>query len=278
MGRVVLQKLLLPGMSELTLERGHDRVGGFVIEAAAGVGLRTPSAIREAYYLDEETTPWVDVVRFEKPACSALSAPSSQARPWPSYTNGFLRPVNDTIAPVWKLSTTRYSPGAELWRIHDDARQEHISTYRGAAFGWTGAREWRPSSRYYGTRAVCGGVEYAADITDEMVELTAYTQAQPAGQGWVQPRPATWSRAVPLADTDIYELAFNARFEDVPVRVLEVSGETVRAELLTDDPAIAEPINANLIDLGVFELTANGAQLTHTELVANQVAQPHQNE
>jgi len=269
-GRIILQKLLVPGASSLVTERGHDQVGGFVVEASAAVELRTPDALRAAYGLADDGATWLDVVRFVLPACATLSRPPGAERPWPSYPSGFLRPVGDIIVPVWILSTTRYSPGAEVWRIHADGRQERVSTYLGAARGWTGAREWRPSSRYYGTRAVWRDTEYAADVSGEALELTSYVQ--PDGEGWTQHRPATWSRTVAVTECEVYELDFRAVLQDVPVRVLEVIDGNVRVQLRTDDPEVAGGLGAAMVDFGVFEMSGvPGSLLADTRLVANQL-------
>ena len=270
----VLQKLLHPGMSQLIRERGYSQVGGFVVEAGAARDLSTGSTLREAYGVSPSAEPWVDVVRFALPACAMLSAPPHAERPWPTYPSGFLRPVRSAIVPVWILSTTRYSPGAELWRVHDDGRQEFIAAYEGAARGWIAAsgvppvREWHPSSRYVGTRAVWNGTEYAADVRPGDVEITSYVE--PGGDGWVQHRGATWSRTLSPNECEVYELSFRAALDGVPVRVLEVTGSTVRAQLLTDDPAVAGRLSAVMVDYGVFEVAGVAGQaLTNTQLLAN---------
>ncbi|MEZ3161992.1 hypothetical protein AB1K54_15865 [Microbacterium sp. BWT-B31] len=155
---VVLQKLLPPGMSGLVRERGYDQLGGYVVEAAAAAALSTPGALRAAYGIADDASPWIDVVRFAMPRCATLAAPTGAERPWPSFAAGFLRPVNETIVPVWTLSTTRYPPGAEVWRVHADAPQEFLAVYRGAARGWSSAREWRPASRLRHLRRVVLGL------------------------------------------------------------------------------------------------------------------------
>ena len=268
--RIVLQKLLHPGLSAMVRERGYDQVGGYVVEAAAARALATADDLRAAYGFADDGDPWVDVVRFVLPVCASLMAPAGVERPWPTYPNGFLRPVDGSIVPVWMLSTTRYSPGAEVWRIHEDGRQEMLSAYGGAARGWSGAREWRPASRYFGTRAVWNGTEYATDVTGDVLELTSF--APPEGAGWSQQRPETWSRTATVAECEVFELSFGAAFQGVPVRVLEVIDANVRVQVVGDDPGVAKEIHAGMIDFGVFELSGvPGALLTQTSLVANQL-------
>ncbi|MEZ3162007.1 hypothetical protein AB1K54_15940 [Microbacterium sp. BWT-B31] len=271
MSRVVLQKLLQPGMAGLVRERGYDQLGGYVVDASAAVALNTPEALRAAYGIADDASPSVDVVRFAMPRCATLSAPSGAERPWPSFPGGFLHPVDESVVPVWTLSTTRYTPGAEVWRVHADTRQEFVAVYHGAARGWSGAREWRPASRYFGTRAVWNGTEYAADVDEDTVELTSF--AAPEGDGWTQHRPATWSRTVSLAECEVLELVFTALYQGVPVRVLRVADANVHLQVVGDDPDVASRLGATMIDFGVFEVGGvPGALLTENRLVANQLS------
>lgn len=272
MSRIVLQKFLHSGMSQMVRERGYDQVGGFVTEASAAAVLRTPDAVRSAYGLADDGVPFLDVVRFLLPACARLDAPAAVERPWPTYPAGFLFPVGEDLVPVWKLSTTRYSPGAEVWRIHADGSQEMVSAYGGVARGWSSAREWRPASRYYGTRAVWGGVEYAADVAGQDVTLTSFVAVE--GEGWTQTRPSTWSRSVPVTECDVYELDFAAEYEGVSVRVLEVIGGEVRLQVNSDDVDTVSRLGAHMIDFGVFERPGvSGELLTSTRLTADQLQQ-----
>lgn len=274
--RTVLQKLLHPGLSQLTRERGYSQVGGYVVEAAAATDLRTAGALRDAYGWPSDGSEYVDVVRFEVPLCATLAVPPQVERPWPSYPLGFLRPVGDAIVPVWSMSTTRYSPGAELWRVTDAGRQEILAVYGGAARGWTAVdgqppvKEWHPSSRFLGTRAVFDGTEFAADVRGDHVELASYIEQ--TYEEWSQPRLGVWVRTVPLADCTVYELDFTAALRGVPLRVLEEYNGSVRAQLLTDDPEIAGRLSAVMVDHGVFEVSGvPGAELSDTQLLAKEL-------
>lgn len=274
--RTVLQKLLHPGMSHLIRERGYSQVGGSVVRAGDAANLRTASALREAYGWPSDGSAHVDVVRFEVPLCANLAVPSQVERPWPSYPLGFLRPVGDDIVPVWNMSTTRYSPGAELWRISDSGEQEVLAVYRGAAHGWAAlqgqppVKEWHPSSRFFGTRAVHEETEYAADVHDDQVDLTSYVE--PASADWSLARQGVWTKTVPLAACTVYELDFTAALGDVPLRVLEEHNGVVRAQLLADDPEVAGQLSAVMVDYGVFEVSGiPGTDLSDTKLLANQL-------
>ena len=277
MARGGLQKLIHPGMSGQIFERGYEQVGGYVINVTSANELPTPAALLAAHGIGGDWGTFVDVVRFHVPTCATLANPDPAAeRPWPTYRNGFLTPVDDSIVPVWMLSTTRYPPGAEMWRIHDDGRQEMVLWYAGAARGWVGARGWRPTSRYFGTRATWQAAEYAADVIYAAdgapvdVELTAF--AEPAGDGWGQRRAQTWSRTVPIAECEVFEIFFTATIDGVAVRVLALGGPTVHVQLVGDDPEAAERIGASMIDPGVFENPhVPGEKLQQTQFVANQL-------
>ena len=49
---LVLQKLLAAPISHAIVESGLDQIGGYVTEASAVVGLRTPAALLAAYGVD----------------------------------------------------------------------------------------------------------------------------------------------------------------------------------------------------------------------------------
>ncbi|MEO8528375.1 MAG: hypothetical protein ABI435_04795 [Pseudolysinimonas sp.] len=263
-----LQKLLHPGMSAQVFDWGYDRVGGFVIDLADANALPTPEAVLAAYQLGGDWGEWVDVVRFAIPACAQVTRPAVVERPWPSYPTGFLAPVDGAIVPVWNLSLTRYSPGSELWRIHADGRQERMLWYAGAARGWVGARGWRPASRLVGPRATWNGVEYAADVAGDSVELTTFEEQ--IDSEWAQHRPQTWSRTIPVAECEISELIFSATVDGVGVRILEVNESTAQVLVVGDDPAEARRIGADLIDPGIFVNPAVPvADLEDRQLVAN---------
>lgn len=251
--RVVLQKLLSIDSGQAITRRGFCEVGGPVIMAGDANVLCSPALLLGAYGFDADTdAPFVDVVRFEAPPCASLSVPADvEARPWPTYPSGFLRSVGGELTPVWELGWTRFSPGAEYWRVHADKPQELITVYQGAAWGWQGALEWRPASPLIGARANWQGVECAADVKGGQVELTVFSQ--PESNGWASQRPMTWSRTVPLAECDVFEKVVIASFSGVRIRVLEVRQGDARIQLMGSDPESAARIGATMIDQGVFE-------------------------
>ena len=272
MARTILQKLLSADWSKTVLAISYNQVGGLVVEAGYVVDLSTPAALLEAYGVDDRPD-WVDVIRFEQPVCSQLRAPDpTPDRPWPTYPSGFLRPVGGNLVPVWDLSWTRLSPGAELWRIHSDGKQECLSQYRGAAQGWAGARGWQRPVQMIGPRATWQGTEYPADVAGNHVQLLTFED--PKSPDWVQSWPLAWARVVNLAECEVFELVGTSTVLGIPVRVLSVTKEGARVQLLNPDPDQARTLHAVMIDPGIFEASGIPVdQLLDTKVVANQLVQ-----
>ncbi|SEB02043.1 MULTISPECIES: hypothetical protein [unclassified Mycobacterium] len=261
----VLQKLLAAPVSSAIVENGLDQVGGYVTEASAVVGLRTPAELLAAYGIDAAPD-FADVVRFEQPRLATFTKPSDAERPWRDFPQGFL--LGGSLAPVWRMSRTRFSYGAEYWRIRSDGEQKRLSRYEGAARGWVGAKRWRPPSPIVGTLARWQGREYFADVIAENVLLTALTENGPAGFEPV--RPHAWSATVPVAECEVFERVFTAQVDGVPVRILRRAGETAEVLLLSDDPADAERVGAGRVEAGVFEAVVAANRLADVHGVDNQ--------
>lgn len=117
----VLQKLLAAPVAAAIVETGSDQVGGLVTAASEVAGLRTPAQLLAAYGV-EAAPEFADVVRFEQPRLTVLTPPDNADRPWQTFPSGFL--LGDSLARVWTMSRTRYSPGAEYWRIRADGEPE----------------------------------------------------------------------------------------------------------------------------------------------------------
>ncbi|MFL0295097.1 hypothetical protein ACJH6J_29285 [Mycobacterium sp. SMC-18] len=261
----VLQKLLATPVSSAIVENGLDQVGGYVTEASAVVGLRTPADLLAAYGIDAAPD-FADVVRFEQPRLATFTKPSDAERRWRDFSHGFL--LGGSLAPVWRMSRTRFSHGAEYWRIRSDGEQKCLSHYAGAGRGWVGAKRWRPPSPMVGTLARWQGREYFADVIAETVLLTALTENGPTGFEPV--RPHAWSATVPLSECEVFERVFTAQVDGVPVRILRRAGETAEVLLLNDDPADAERVGAGLVEAGVFEAVVAADRLAEVHGVENQ--------
>lgn len=265
----VLQKLLAAPVAAAIVETGSDQVGGLVTAASEVAGLRTPAQLLAAYGV-EAAPEFADVVRFEQPRLTVLTPPENGDRPWQTFPSGFL--LGDSLARVWTMSRTRYSPGAEYWRIRADGEQKRLSHYAGAARGWAGARRWRPPSPIVGTMARWQGNEYYADVRGETVLLTAIGNT--GHPGFEQIRPGAWSAAIALADCEIFERVFTASLDGVPVRLLRHSGAQAHVLLLSDDPADAQRLGAGLVEPGVYEMTVDTTRLMDVQGVENQLTTP----
>ncbi|MDX1878930.1 hypothetical protein SBE55_14005 [Mycolicibacterium sp. 141076] len=263
--QLVLQKLLATPMASAIVGNGLDQVGGYVTEASAVVGLRTPAELLAAYGIDAAPD-FADVVRFEQPRLATFTKPSDSELPWRDFPQGFL--VGGSLAPVWRMSRTRFSYGAEYWRIRSDGEQKCLSHYAGAGRGWVGAKRWRPPSPVVGTLARWQGREFFADVRAETVLLTALTENGPAG--FDQVRPGAWSATVPLSECEVFERVYTAQVDGVPVRILRRAGETAEVLLLSDDPADAQRVGAGLVEAGVFEAVVDASRLTNVQGVENQ--------
>jgi len=263
--QLVLQKLLAAPMASAIVENGLDQVGGYVTEASAVVGLRTPAELLTAYGVDAAPD-FADVVRFEQPRLATFTTPSHSERPWRDFPHGLL--LGGSLAPVWRMSRTRFSYGAEYWRIRSDGEQKCLSHYAGAGRGWVGAKRWRPPSPVVGTLARWQGREFFADVLAETVLLTALAENGPAG--FEQVRPHAWSATVPLSECEVFERVYTARVDGIPVRILRRAGDTAEVLLLSDDPADAQRVGAGLVEAGVFEAVVDASRLTNVQGVENQ--------
>lgn len=266
---VVLQKLLNTPLASAIVQYGADQVGGYVSEASALAALRTPAEVLAAHGVNAAPE-FVDVVRFERPRLATFTSPTADERPWPTFPHGFLR--GDSLAPVWSMSRTRYSYGAEYWRLRYDGEQKRLSRYEGAARGWVGAQRWRPPSPIVGTLARWRGGEFFADVVAESVILTSLSDQGPAGFELVHPR--VWSATVPLADCEVFERVFTAELDGVPVRLLQNAGGRAEVLLLTDDPMAAQRVGAGLVESAVYELEVGASRLTNLRGVENQLVPP----
>lgn len=269
--RMVLQKLLTADLGRAIVDDGYDHVGGIVVSAPDAAALNTPDLLLRAYGFDVTGLEFVDVVRFELPPLAQLVNPvAPDAERTPLYPTGFLRA--DVIVPVWELSRTRYSFGAEYWRIRADGEQKCLSAYQGVARGWRGAAGWRPWSPLVGPRARWRDAEMAADVVGDSVLLSVRADEGP--QGWEQVRPQTWVAAVPAAECELFEVVLTATWQGVPVRILESGPSGARVLLLIDDASRAESLGATVVEPGVFEATAAVEDLLDRHGVTNELAPP----
>jgi hypothetical protein len=264
---IVLQKLLTATTAAAIVENGQDQVGGYVTMATEVSDLRTPADLLAAYGVDGAPD-FVDVVRFPQPRLATFGTPTADERPWHTFASGFL--AGDSLARVWVMGRTRYSYGAEYWRIRSDGEQKRLSRYEGAARGWYRARQWRPPSAIVGTMARWRGAEFLADVLTDRVLLTLVADEAPPG--FEQIRPGAWSVTAPLTECEIFERVFTAELDGVHVRLLRHANGRAEVLLLSDDPADAGRVGAQLLEPGVYELAVDATRLTNVRGVENQLA------
>ncbi|CAM3507532.1 hypothetical protein [Nocardioides zeicaulis] len=266
--RPVLQKLLTHGLGSAIVEDGYDQVGGVVVLAADARPLDTPEKLLRAHGFEAPGAEYVDVVRFELPPAARLTNPVEPGSGrTPLHPTGFLRA--EAIVPVWELDRTRYSYGAEYWRIRADGAQRCLSSYEGVARGWRGAKGWRPWTPLVGTRARWRGAELAADLVGDSVLLA--TRADAGVAGWEEVRPQTWVTAVPAEECELFEAVFRATWRGLPVRLLASGPEQAHVQVLVDDEAQAHEAGATTVEPGVFEVTVARSELSDLRGVTNEV-------
>jgi non-ribosomal peptide synthetase-like protein len=155
---VMMQKTIAPDQVGTYLERGYDRVSGFVHRAEEVAHLTTPTALHTALGLDYPHSPFrrdadvAHVLRWPAHHASLYRIPygghNDEAmrgtEGWviehaPFRGNGFA-PGSDAIAE-FKVDGTRLPHGSELWQIRSDGTQALIAVLD------SDGPTWRPGVR-----------------------------------------------------------------------------------------------------------------------------------
>lgn len=262
-----LQKLLMPALASTVAQQGFDEVVGPVVRHEDVAGL-TPGELVAMYGLDGPSPfgpqpEYVDVLRFESTPVMELSTPAAddaRERPWPTYPTGFLRSAMPV--PVWLLARTRLPIGAQYWRVRASGEEQQLSTYAGPAYGWTGAPGYAPP-RLVGTRARWQGLDLAGAYTDDQraVDLVHVGEGAPPEGFEPAPHAFVYHRTVAVADCEVFDLVLTATWRGAPVQVLGRSGEQARLELRDPDWPTVQALGAQPLEPGVFEVTADVAEL-----------------
>ncbi|TRW45985.1 hypothetical protein [Georgenia yuyongxinii] len=290
----VMQKAITPQMSAAYLERGLDRVAGFVLPAAAASAVTTTAALFELHGLGFPGSPFspdrpIDILHLPVsptatllPATGGTDEASRQAnggkfldRP-PFAGTGFAT-TGDVVAPLSWLEHTRISPGARLWRFDPGAAEpELIGTYHGVAFGWQNhlaADELHAlaPSKFVGHVAKLELGAFAADVkTDDdggPTVVTLVTMSEQAEQhGFTRTKAGTWAKQVVAADVELFEIHAGARWHGIPVRIVDQGPapdgqQLCRITSLAHDADVAERLLMDKVDAGVYETTAPLADL-----------------
>jgi len=274
----VWQKLLMPAVTAQLLEEGMAEFGGPVVRAGEVMQL-SPAELVRSYGLGGEglvfpsEPSFVDVLRFEQKPLMRFSTPELVERPWPTYGTGFLgAPAR---VPVWNLARTRVPVGAEIWRLHADGGEERIAYLDSLARGWSGSRVYFPPLHLVGARARWNGLDLPAEFVpgEQSMELV-WVGGEDVPEGFEAVRPRTHFRVVPMAECEeIFEVVITARWQGVPVRVLQKDAAD-RALVLLENPEwdVVGRIGAGAVEPGIFEATVPFAEVTDVESVANVLA------
>ena len=145
-GLTMMQKPLPPGQVSYYLERGYDRVSGFVQRANELAHLRTPAELHAAVGLDYAGSPFdrnadeLYVLRWAAHRPSLYRIPyggpheaAMQAmQGWvieraPFRGNGFAPSETGDVIAEFKVDSARLPHGAQLWRVRADGTETLIA-------------------------------------------------------------------------------------------------------------------------------------------------------
>lgn len=287
---IVLQKAVTPQMSAAYVERGLDRVFGYVVPAADVAGVTTTEGLFELHGLGFSGTPFapdrpIDVLHLPTPPTAGLvratggtDAAARQAAGGPfldraPFTGTGLATVGDVVTPLSWLEHTRLTPGARLWRFTPGAAEpELVGTYHGVAFGWqnhlTGDDFHAVApSKYVGPVARTESGTYAADVRTgddgRPTVVTVVTLAPDAEQhGFTRTAAGMWAKQLAPAEvSDLFEIHATARWHGIPVRIVDqgppdaAGAQQCRISSLAHDADVAEGLHMDKVDPGVYEAT-----------------------
>lgn len=152
---IVMQKTVRPDHVEYLLERGYDRVAGFVHRASEVEHLRSPAALyaalglgyagspfepdaKEAYLLRWPAhRPSLYRIPYGGPNESAMRAMDGWVIERPPFRgNGFAPAEHGDVIAEFKVDSTRLPHGAQLWRLDADGTETLIALYDSDAPAW----------------------------------------------------------------------------------------------------------------------------------------------
>ncbi|MGV9210802.1 SseB family protein [Micromonospora sp. RB23] len=151
----VMQKAIAPSQLAYYLERGYDRVSGFVHRAGELAHLTTPAELHDALGLNYPGSPFVRdaeeiyVLRWPAHRPSLYRIPyggQNEAamramegwvieRP-PFRGNGFAPGESSDVVAEFKVDSARLPHGAQLWRIGDDGTERVVAVLDTDAVTW----------------------------------------------------------------------------------------------------------------------------------------------
>ncbi|MEV7329593.1 SseB family protein [Micromonospora sp. NPDC093244] len=151
----VMQKAIAPSQLAYYLERGYDRVSGFVHRAGELAHLTTPAQLYDALGLNYPASPFVRdaeeiyVLRWPAHRPSLYRIPyGGQNEPamramegWvierpPFRGNGFAPGESSDVVAEFKVDSARLPHGAQLWRIGADGTERVVASLDTDAVVW----------------------------------------------------------------------------------------------------------------------------------------------
>ncbi|WP_444546000.1 SseB family protein [Virgisporangium aliadipatigenens] len=152
---LMMQKTVPAAQLPFYLDRGYDRVSGFVHRAAEVAHLTTPEQLYRALGLNHRGSPFfvddleVYVLRWVAHCPSLYRIPfggqnegGMQAmRGWvieraPFRGNGFAPSETADVVAEFKVDSTRLPHGAQLWRVSSDAEETLIALFDADTSRW----------------------------------------------------------------------------------------------------------------------------------------------
>jgi hypothetical protein len=156
----MMQKTIAPSQVDYYLERGYDRVSGFVHRVTEVAHLRTPAQLFTALGLGYANSPFsgdateVYVLRWPAYRPSLYRIPYGGQNQtamramegWvieraPFRGNGFAPGEGSDVIAEFKVDSARLPHGAQLWLIRADGSEHVVATLDADAPGWTRAGE-----------------------------------------------------------------------------------------------------------------------------------------
>ncbi|HLU32963.1 MAG TPA: SseB family protein [Natronosporangium sp.] len=157
---VSMQKVIAPSQVGWYLERGYDRVSGFVHRAQEVAHLKTPSALVAGLGLRYDGSPFdpeaeeVFVLRWQAycphlyriPYGGRTEAAMAAMQGWvieraPFRGNGFAPADSGDVIAEFKVDSIRLPHGAELWRLSRDGDQRLVAKLDADGPTWRRAEE-----------------------------------------------------------------------------------------------------------------------------------------
>ncbi|MFC0029357.1 SseB family protein [Micromonospora chaiyaphumensis] len=155
---VTMQKAIAPSQLAYYLERGYDRVSGFVHRAGELAHLRTPAELYEALGLGHPGSPFArdadEIYLLRWPAYrpslyripyggqneAAMRAMEGWVIERPPFRgNGFAPGESSDVVAEFKVDSARLPHGAELWRVGADRSERVVAVLDADTLRWVRA-------------------------------------------------------------------------------------------------------------------------------------------